>query len=243
MSEILNAGLDLCYSKMFGENDPNDDEAFAIDEETRYTLWMMMAPLLLIAWTYRWIIINYIKALICQRSVIPIIQVDKLLSEEGKLLLAKAIHIIDRTVEKPNVKTIVILIDQSLLTPFIDPVTCHEVAVYFKNITMVKDIRVVSFLRGSVNAAGYILAMSASNILVDYTTKLTMEVTKGMAEVLKEGSRLCMSGPVNLTGREIVEAGLADDIGNIVDYMINNVGAVLVPVEDAEGWDLMGFAT
>ena len=44
MSEILNAGLDLCYSKMFGENDPNDDEAFAIDEETRYTLWMMMAP-------------------------------------------------------------------------------------------------------------------------------------------------------------------------------------------------------
>ena len=34
----------------------------------------------------------------------------------------------------------------------------HELALYTKSITRAKDIRVVSFLRGRVNTAGYIFA-------------------------------------------------------------------------------------
>ena len=74
-----------------------------------YALWLI--PLILMVWTYRWVIINYIKALICQRSVIPIITVDQFLDTEGELVLAKAVHIINLAVGKPNATTIVLIMD------------------------------------------------------------------------------------------------------------------------------------
>ena len=74
-----------------------------------YALWLI--PLILMVWTYRWVIINYIKALICQRSVIPIITVDQFLDTKGELVLAKAVHIINLAVGKPNATTIVLIMD------------------------------------------------------------------------------------------------------------------------------------
>ena len=69
-----------------------------------------------------------------------------------------------------------------------------------------------------------------------------MDVTKGVEQILMEGSREFIPGPIDLTGREIVDAGLADGIDNTVDYLVNTVGAVMVPVESLEGWDITGFA-
>ena len=56
----------------------------------------------------------------------------------------------------------------------------HELAVYLKSITRDKGIRVVSFLRGRVNTTGYILALAANTIMVDYTTRLEMNVKGGL---------------------------------------------------------------
>ena len=105
-----------------------------------------------------------------------------------------------------------------------------------------KGIRVISFLRGQGNTAGYTLALAASTIMVDYTTRLRMEVTRGMEEILQEGSRVVQEqGIMSLTGQEIVEAGLADRLGNCVDYLLNTVKVVLVPVQGDQGWEITGF--
>ena len=61
-------------------------------------------------------------------------------------------------------------------------------AVYLKSITRDKGIRVVSFLRGRVNTADYILASAANTIMGDYTTRLEMNVNRGVGCILREGS-------------------------------------------------------
>ena len=116
-------------------------------------------------------------------------------------------------------------------------------AVYLKSITRAKGIKVVSFLKGRVNTAGYILSLAANTIMVDYTTRLEMNVSMGVESILREGSRTVELGHLDMTGGEVVDAGLADEVGSYIDFLIKKVGAVIVPVEGPEGWEITGFGT
>ena len=83
-----------------------------------------------------------------------------------------------------------------------------------------------------------LISRAASTIIVDYTTRLQMEVTRGcVEEILQEGNRVVLEqGIMSLTGQEIVEAGLADRLGNCVDYLLNIVG--VEPVHGDQGWEM-----
>ena len=71
-----------------------------------------------------------------------------------------------------------------------------------------------------------LISRAASSIIVDYTTRLQIEVTMGgVEEILQEGNRVVQEqGIMSLTGQEIVETGLADRLGNCMDYLLNTVG-------------------
>ena len=86
-----------------------------------------------------------------------------------------------------------------------------------------------------------LISRAASTIIVDYTTRLQMEVTRGcVEEILQEGNRVVLEqGIMSLTGQEIVEAGLADRLGNCVDYLLNIVG--VEPVHGDQGWKWPGW--
>ena len=83
-----------------------------------------------------------------------------------------------------------------------------------------------------------LISRAASTIIVDYTTRLQMEVTRGcVEEILQEGNRVVLEqGIMSLTGQEIVEAGLADRMGNCVDYLLDIVG--VEPVHGDQGWEM-----
>ena len=98
-----------------------------------------------------------------------------------------------------------------------------------KSITRDKSIKVVSFLRGRVNTADYVLALAANTIMVDYTTRLEMIVTRGVDCILREGSRKVALGHLDMMGSEMVDAGLADGVGNFI-LNINKAGVVIVPL-------------
>ena len=203
-------------------------------------IWLV--PFLIMAWTYRWVAIHYLRALIYHRGVYPVIREDKLVDQEGKLDVAKAVRSIELVLNRPNVTTIVLLVGNSV-GGMDDTCSWHELAVYLKTITRAKGIRVVSFLRGRVNTAGYILALAANTIMVDYTTRLQMNVSRGVESILREGSRTIALGHLDMAGSEVVDAGLADEVGNYIDFLINKVGAVIVPVKGPEGWEIIGFGS
>ena len=83
-----------------------------------------------------------------------------------------------------------------------------------------------------------LISRAASTIIVDYTTRLQMEVTRGcVEEILQEGNRVVLEqGIMSLTGQEIVEAGLADRLGNCLDYLLNIM--VVEPVHGDQGWEM-----
>ena len=203
-------------------------------------IWLV--PFLIMAWTYRWMAIHYVRALIFDGDVIPIIREDKLWDQQGKLVVARAVRLLELAMNKPNVSILVLVLDSSMSDQE-DISSYHELAVYLKNISRSKEIRVVSFLRDRVGTADYILALAASTVMVDHTTRLQMDVSAGVQSILKEGSRTMEIGSLDMIGSELVEAGLADEVGNYMDFLINNVGAVIVPVEGPQGWEITGFAT
>ena len=203
-------------------------------------IWLV--PFLIMAWTYRWVAIHYLRALIYHRGVYPVIMEDNLVDQEGKLNVAKAVRTIELVLNRPNITTIVLLVGNS--RGGVDDIcSWHELAVYLNSIANSKGIRVVSFLRGRVKTAGYILALAANTIMVDYTTRLEMNVSMGVDSILREGSRTVSLGHLDMAGSEVVDAGLADEVGNYIDFLINKVGAVIVPVEGPEGWEITGFGT
>ena len=155
-------------------------------------------------------------------------------------MVARAVRLIEFAMNKPNVSILVLVLDSSMSDQE-DISSYHELAVYLKNISRSKEIRVVSFLRDRVGTADYILALAASTIMVDHTTRLQMDVSAGVQSILKEGSRTMEIGSLDMIGSEVVEAGLADDVGNYVDFLINNMGAVIVSVEGPQGWEITGF--
>lgn len=203
-------------------------------------IWLV--PFLIMAWTYRWVAIHYLRALLYHRGVYPVIMADKLADQEGELDVAKVVRTIELVLNRPNVTTIVLLVGNSN-GGMDDMCSCHELAVYLKSITRDKGIRVVSFLRESVNTAGFILALAANTIMVDYTTRLEMNVSRGVESILRESARNTALGHFDLTGEEVVDAGLADGVGNYIDFLVNKVGAVIVPVEGPQGWEITGFGT
>ena len=88
-----------------------------------------------------------------------------------------------------------------------------------------------------------LISRAASTIIVDYTTRLQMEVTRGcVEEILQEGNRVVLEqGIMSLTGQEIVEAGLADRLGNCVDYLLDIVGVEPVRMGTRAGrWPEVG---
>ena len=101
-----------------------------------------------------------------------------------------------------------------------------------------EGIRVISFLRGQGNTARYTLALAASTIIVDSTNRLQMEVTRGVEEIVQDGNRMVQDqDSMSVAGQEILEAGLVDRLGNCVDYLLNTVWVVLVPVQGFQGLD------
>ena len=64
----------------------------------------------------------------------------------------------------------------------------------------------------------------ASTIIVDSTTRLKMEVTRGVEIVLDQDSMPCWPGDIR--------NWFVDWLGNCVDYLLNTVGVLVVPVLD-----------
>ena len=203
---------------------------------------MWLIPLLVMTWSYRWVVIHYLRALIYNRGVIPIIREDRLRNKSGRLVVARAVRILDHALSSPNVTLVLLVLDGSMLT-FQDICSCHELAVYLKNISRNKSIRVVSFLRERVSTASYVLALAADTIMVDFTTRLEMEVSQGVRGILEESGRKVKEGSLEMVGREVVSAGLADGVGNYMDFLVNKMGAVVVPVEGPGGSEIFGFCT
>ena len=179
-----------------------------------YAIWLV--PLLVIVWRYRWLAIHYIRALYYSRGVIPIITLDMLRNQDGEFEFERAVRILDIAICRPNVRLLMLLID-GILLDLEDLSSCHELAVYLKNISRAKGIQVVSFLRNKVTTEGYILALAADTIMVDFTTRLRMDVSQGVQDLLGEWGRTVIEvkeGVLDLVGVEVVTAGLASGIGN-----------------------------
>ena len=55
---------------------------------------------------------------------------------------------------------------------------------------------------------------------------------------MQDGNRMVQDqDSMSVAGQEILEAGLVDRLGNCVDYLLNTVGVVLVPVQGYQGLD------